>query len=226
MTEATTPNPNDPPADTTALGTAATEGNPPVADPQEGGDPPVDAPVDPAAPKDGDPPAAPEGAPEAYDTAAFTMPEGITFDEEGFKEVEPVLRDLNLTQEQAGKLMGAYGEKIVPLIAKRTTEQFDEQGAQIRADLARDLQADSEVGGKKLDESRSYAAKAISHFIPNATERAEFSEYLNASGLGNHPLLMRIIAGSGRTISEASTPAPGSTSEPLSNSQLFYGKKG
>lgn len=223
MTEATTPNPNDTPADTTALGTAAIDGAPPVADPQEGGDPPVDAPVDAAAPKAGDPPAAPEGAPETYDTAAFTMPEGVTFDEEGFKEVEPVLRDLNLTQDQAGKLMAAYGEKIVPMIAKRTTEQFDEQGAELRANLARDLQADPEVGGKKLDESRSFAAKAIAHFIPKADERSDFSTFLNESGLGNHPLLMRIIAGSGRTLSEASTPLNGVGKKELSNSQVFYG---
>lgn len=170
--------------------------------------------------------AAPVGAPEAYDTAAFTMPEGVEFDADGFAAVEPVLRDLNLSQDQAGKLMGAYAEKIVPMIQQRTKEQFDEAGAELKADLARQLQADPEVGGKKLDESRSFAAKAIAHFIPKADERSEFSTFLNESGLGNHPLLMRLVTGAGRAISEASTPAGETATGALSNSQVFYGKKG
>lgn len=169
---------------------------------------------------------APAGAPEAYDVAAFQLPEGIEFDTAAFEPFEPVLRELNLSQEQAGKLVGVYAEKLVPLIQQRTAEQFDNQAAELRANLARDLQADPEVGGKKLDESRSYAAKAIAHFIPKAEERSEFSTFLNESGLGNHPLLMRLVAGSGRVLAEASTPTAETAQQPLTESQKFYGKKG
>lgn len=216
MTEATTPNPNDAPADTpaavedSALAAAAKTDAPANDEPEAK----VEAPV------------VVEGAPEAYDTAAFTMPEGVEFDADGFKEVEPVLRELNLNQDQAGKLMAAYGEKIVPLIAKRTTDAFDEQAAELRANLARDLQADPEVGGKKLDESKAMAAKAIAHFIPKADERSEFSTFLNESGLGNQRHLMRIIAGAGRVLSEATTLASETATAPKSNAEVFYGKKG
>jgi hypothetical protein len=168
---------------------------------------------------------APQGAPEKYDTAAFVMPEGVEFDQEGFEAVEPALRDLNLSQDQAGKLMAAYAEKIVPLIAKRTTDAFDEKGAELRANLARDLQADPEVGGKKLEESRSFAAKAIAHFIPDAADRSKFSTFLNESGMGNERFLMRIVAGAGRLVSEASTLAPETRTE-LTESQKFYGRRG
>lgn len=167
-----------------------------------------------------------EGAPEAYDTSAWTMPEGVDFDTDGFAAVEPVLRDLNLSNDQAGKLMTTYAEKIVPMIAARTTEQIDQAGAQLKADLARDLQNDPEVGGKKLGESQSFAAKAIFHFIPDANERSEFSTFLNESGLGSHPLLMRVVSGAGRTLAEASTPAAATATAPLSESEKFYGKKG
>jgi hypothetical protein len=169
---------------------------------------------------------APEGAPETYDTAAFQMPEGIEFDAEAFGEFEPALRELNLTQEQAGKLVGVYAEKLIPLIAKRTTDKFEETGAQIRADMARELQADPEVGGKKLEESRAMAAKAIAHAIPDKNERNEFSTFMNESGFGNHRLLMRLVAGYGRALSEASTLAPATDATPLSTSEIFYGKKG
>jgi hypothetical protein len=208
---------NDPPAeDVTALGAIAAE-EAPSDDAEklaegEGAEQAAEA------------AATPEGAPEAYDTTSWQMPEGVEFDAEGFAEVEPVLRDLNLSQDNAGKLMTAYAEKIVPMIQKRTVEQFDNQAAELRANLARDLQADPEVGGKKLDESRSYAAKAIAHFIPNGEDRNAFSTFLNESGLGNHPLLMRLVSGAGRAVAEASTPAGETASAPQSEAEKFYGK--
>lgn len=212
-----TPIPNDPPADTPAVVEDSALAAAAKVETPEGEKAPV---------ADADKTPVIEGAPEAYDTAAFAMPQGIEFDAEGFGAVEPVLRDLNLTQDQAGKLMGAYAEKIVPMIAKRTTDAFEEAGAELRANLARELQADPEVGGKKMDESRAFAAKAIAHFVPDKNERSEFSTFLNESGLGNQRHLMRIIAGAGRVLSEASTPAAETATAPLSNAEVFYGKKG
>ena len=222
------PNPNDPPADDTALGTAASQGDPAPGAPKPGDDPPAAKPDDPAPEPKADPEndPAPEGAPDEYDAAAFKLPEGVTFDQEGFEAVAPAFKDLNLTQEQAGKLVSTYAEKVVPLIEARTIKAIDDQGAQLKADLARKLHDDPEVGGKKLDESRSYAAKAIAHFIPSGEERSEFSTFLNESGLGNHPLLMRLVAGAGKAISEASTPAGEKSAAPASDTELFYGKRG
>lgn len=171
-----------------------------------------------------------QGAPESYDITAFKMPEvdgkQVEFDAEGFELVAPVLKDLNLSQEQAGTLVAAYAEKVVPLIEKRTLDAVDNQGAEIRANLARELQADPEVGGKALEESRSHAAKAIAHYIPNAEERSQFSTFLNESGFGNHPLLMRIVAGAGKAISEATTAAGRDSGKPTSEAEKFYGAQG
>jgi hypothetical protein len=225
--QVTNPNPNDAPADApasgedTALAAAAKVDDAPSAEPKDDDAPVNDKPADQDKSQD-----APEGAPDTYDTAAWKMPEGVEFDTEGFTAVEPVLRDLNLSQDQAGKLMTTYAEKIVPMIQQRTAQAFDDKAAELRADLARDLQADPEVGGKKLDESRAFAAKAIAHFIPDKDERNEFSTFLNESGLGNHRLLMRLVTGAGRAISEASTPAAETAAKPLSEAEKFYGKGG
>jgi hypothetical protein len=238
-TETQNPNPNDQAADAheagedTALGAAAKAGEeggandvkPDAGKPGEGDD---DAGKDEGS-EDGKGDKAaeqPAGAPEKYDTAAFTMPEGIEFDSEAFGAFEPALRDLNLSQDQAGKLVGVYAEKLVPLIEQRTVQKMDESAAELRANLARELQDDPEVGGKKLDESRSFAAKAIAHFIPDAKDRAAFSEFLNESGFGNNRFLMRLTAGAGRVVSEASTPAGESSAAPITESQKFYGKGG
>lgn len=166
------------------------------------------------------------GAPEAYDAAAFTMPEGVEFDGELFDLVKDDMKALDLSQEGASKVVAMFAEKIVPKIAERAEKAIDDHAAELSANLARDLQADPEVGGKALNESRAYAAKAIAHFVPDATKRSELSTFLNESGMGNHPLLFRVIAGAGKLLSEATTPAGETASAPLTDSQKFYGKKG
>lgn len=175
--------------------------------------------------KDGASSAEAVGAPETYDTAAWEMPEGVEFDAEGFEAVEPVLRDLNLTNDQAGKLMGAYAEKIVPMIQQRAEKQMTDAANEMSANLARDLQADPEVGGAKLKEAQAYSAKAIAAAIPDAGKRAEFSQFLNESGLGNHPLLTRVLNTAGRAMSEASTPAAGAGGGEKTAAEVFYGNR-
>lgn len=175
---------------------------------------------------DGGAPNAVTGAPEAYDTAAWQMPEGVEFDTEGFEAVEPVLRELNLDNDQAGKLMGAYAEKIVPMIESRAAKQMDDAAKELSADLAKNLQADPEVGGAKLKEAQAYSAKAIAAALPDAKLRDEFSRFLNESGLGNHPLLTRVLNTAGRAMSEASTPAGGAGGGEKTAAEKFYGRKG
>lgn len=163
------------------------------------------------------------GAPDDYDTTAFTMPEGVEFDAEMFELVKDDLKGMDLSQEGASKVVGLFAEKVVPKIAERTTAQIEQQGQEISAQLARDLQADPIVGGTKLKESQAFAAKAIAAAIPEATERSEFSKFLNESGLGNHPLLMRVIAAGGRALGEATTPL-GETATERSTVQKFYNR--
>lgn len=164
------------------------------------------------------------GAPEAYDVTAFTMPEGVEFDAEMFDLVKDDLKGMDLSQKGAEQIVGIFAQKVAPAIAERAAKAIEDAGAELSANLARDLQADKEVGGAKLKESQAYAAKAIAQFIPDPSERAEFSKFLNESGLGNHPLLTRVIAGSGRALSEASTPQHETNGGEKTASQKFYGR--
>ncbi len=59
-----------------------------------------------------------EGAPEKYE---FTVGEGVELDTEALKDFEPVARDLNLTNEQAQKLVDAY-PKILAGVQQRQAE--------------------------------------------------------------------------------------------------------
>lgn len=85
-----------------------------------------------------------EGAPEEY--GDFAMPEGVAMDEARLAEFLPIAKELNLTQEQA--------QKLVDMEATRAKQQM-EGAVKFYEDRdkawAADLKADKEVGGDKLE---------------------------------------------------------------------------
>lgn len=132
----------------------------------------------------------PEGAPEKYE---FKAGEGVELDQEALKGFEPLARELNLTNEQAQKMVDLYGEKLLPQIQKQQTEAWQKTTEQ----WAADVKADKEIGGDKLVSSLSVAQRALDQF-----GTPELKEYLNSTGLGNHPELVKAFVKIGKSMSE------------------------
>ncbi len=126
-------------------------------------------------------------APEKYE---FKTAEGQELDAEAVKAFEPIAKELNLSNEQAQKLVDVYGSKIMPKLVEQQAAQW--QGAiepnntQVKAD--KDLGTDASIGA---------AQKAMDKF-----GSPELKQYLNETGLGNHPELVRIFANIGKAMSE------------------------
>lgn len=131
----------------------------------------------------------PEGAPEKYE---FKAGEGVELDTEALKDFEPVARDLNLTNEQAQKLVDAY-PKILAGVQQRQAEAWQKQ----TEGWAETVKADKEIGGDKLTANLSAAQRALEQF-----GTPELKEYLNATGLGNHPDLVKTFVKIGKAMSE------------------------
>lgn len=130
-----------------------------------------------------------EGAPEKYE---FTAGEGVELDADALKDFEPVARDLNLTNEQAQKLVDAY-PKILAGVQQRQAEAWQKQ----TEGWAETVKADKEIGGDKLTANLSAAQRALDQF-----GTPELKEYLNATGLGNHPDLVKTFVKIGKAMSE------------------------
>lgn len=199
-----------PNADATADADANAEGGDPES-PDEGGD------------KDKDPAASLLGAPEKYE---FDLGEGVTFDEAAFAAIEPVLRDMDLSQEAANKIIGGYAEKVLPVLQQRAETQAAEAGQQLIADWAKETLADKEVGGARLEESKALAARTIARFLPDNAEGQQFRTFLNESGLGNHPQMMRMLSRIGRDLGEAKADPGTGGGRPMTTEEKFYGRKG
>ena len=150
-----------------------------------------------------------EGAPEKYE---FQAAEGVELDTEALKDFEPVARDLNLTNEQAQKLVDAY-PKILAGVQQRQAEAWQAQTEQ----WAADVKADKDIGGDKLTSNLSAAQRALDQF-----GTPELKEYLNTTGLGNHPDLVKTFVKIGKAMSEDGM-VDGSNQGQRSAAEVLYG---
>lgn len=128
----------------------------------------------------------------------LTMPEGVEVDQELLDAVGGDFKELGLTHKQAQ----ALADKFIGVQQKRGEARVKEWGETISgwADKAK---ADPDIGGAKWDGTVSNATRAV-----NALGTPELKEYLNASGGGNHPELIRFMAKVGAMVKE-DNPASG-----------------
>lgn len=152
----------------------------------------------------------PEGAPEKYE---FQAAEGVELDTEALKEFEPVAREMNLTNEQAQKLVDVY-PKILAGVQQRQVEAWQQTTEQ----WAADVKADKEIGGDKLPSNLSAAQRALDQF-----GTPELKEYLNTTGLGNHPDLVKTFVKIGKAMSEDGMVTGGNDGQ-RSAAEVLYGK--
>ncbi|HBY4759123.1 TPA: peptidase [Klebsiella pneumoniae] len=151
-----------------------------------------------------------EGAPEKYE---FQAGEGVELDAEALKDFEPVARELNLTNEQAQKLVDAY-PKILAGVQQRQAEAWQAQ----TEEWAATVKADKEIGGDKLTANLGVAQRALDTFGTPALK-----EYLNGTGLGNHPELVKAFVKVGKAMSEDGV-VTGKESGQRSAAEVLYGK--
>lgn len=156
---------------------------------------------------------APKGAPESYEP--FTAPEGWEIDQTLLNEFAPTLKELNLTQEQAQKVID-FAPKLVEQTAVATTAKvLDELGMSDRQTWVAAVKSDKEFGGDKLPENLAVAKKAMDAFAS-----PELRALLIKSGMGNHPEMVRAFYRAGKAISADNYVAGGKTR----TSQPFYDK--
>lgn len=135
--------------------------------------------------------------PEEY--AAFTLPEGITLDENLVAEFKPLAKELGLTQEGAQKLVDLQ-TKMVQEFATKSEESWAKQTTEW-LDASKD---DKEFGGPKLQENLAIANDVLKKYGSD-----ELMTYLRASGLGNHPELIRFVYKIGKAVAEDKTVVSG-----------------
>lgn len=130
------------------------------------------------------------GAPEAYED--FKVSEGMEANAEAMTKFQGVAKELDLSQEQAQKLVDFQAE----FMQEMTNAQV-KTWEKMRSDWLKEAKADDEVGGQNFDDKLELAKKGLSEFGD-----AKLIEVLETFGLGNHVAMISAWARVGEAIGE------------------------
>lgn len=140
-----------------------------------------------------------QSAPETY--ADFTLPEGVEMDAEFLAEAAPVFKELNLTQEQAQKLVDLEAARV-----QAGQQAQAEAFSQLMDSWKQSSLKDKEFGGDKFNENIALARSALDKF-----GTSELKQLLEDHGVGNHPEMIRFMVKVGQLTAE---DRPGAASGP------------
>jgi len=122
----------------------------------------------------------------------LTMPEGIEVDQPLLDAIGPVFKELNLSRGHAQMLADKFIEAQTAAAARR-----GEDWAKTINGWADQAQKDPDMGGAKWDQTKTHALAAVTRF-----GTPELKQYLETSGAGNHPEIIRLMAKVGAMIGE------------------------
>lgn len=133
------------------------------------------------------------GAPESYED--FTLPEGVELNEELMGEFKPLAKELNLSQEQAQKLVDLQANEMAKI-----TKAQEQTWNDLNESWVDQAMKDEEIGGKsetEFKEKVAVATKALEKF-----GTPELRQALDLTGAGNHPEILRFAYRVGKALSE------------------------
>lgn len=132
---------------------------------------------------------------EATTEAVSEVPESYEFEgidgaiPEALEAYKEVARELGLNNEKAQSVLS----KVLPAMAAAQ----EAREAAIRSEWSDKSSSDKEFGGAALQENLAVAKRAL-----DTLGSPELTTFLNESGLGNHPEIIRAFYRAGKLISE------------------------
>lgn len=152
----------------------------------------------------------PAGAPDEYE--AFTLPEEYIVDDDVMSEFKEVAKELNVTQEGAQKLVDLQN-KLVNKLAEEQLKTWDDTLEEWKTSS----KSDKEFGGIDFDKNLAVANEFL------ATTSKAFKDMLKATGVGNHPEMIRVAWKIGQMMKEGNIHMGGETSNvPKTPAQILF----
>ena len=138
----------------------------------------------------------------------FDAPEGVEFNQDDLAKFTEIAKEMKLPAEAA--------KRFVDLAAAREVARTEAFAKQVH-DWGESVKADKELG---TTENLATAKKTIDTF-----GTPELRDLLNATGMGNHPEVIRLALAVGRAISEDKIVAgrTGGNVPPRSHASILYG---
>ena len=143
--------------------------------------------------------------PETYDIKTV---DGYELMPDTMEAISPILKKYKITQDGAQELANAHME-----IMKKQNEANAAFQKNMIADWVKQIKSDSEFGGVNFDKNMALARKGLKAVMPGDKEGdAALKELLDASGMGNHPAMIKAFARVGKLLKEDSVLDKGKSS--------------
>ena len=126
--------------------------------------------------------------PESY---AFTDNNGQPLSEEQMTSFQAPFKDAGLTSRQAQKMYDAFSKA-----QNQWVEQLQQQNLQMRQNNLEQIKADPQIGGQNINQTKAYVGTVMDKYGSQ-----ELRDFLNESGLGSNPELVRVFAKIGKDLS-------------------------
>jgi hypothetical protein len=150
--------------------------------------------------------------PAAIEYTDFAIPENVELADGVLDSFKALAKEQGLNQEQAQKFMDLQTGQYT---------KAKESWANTVNEWQESAKNDAEFGQAKFDESKLLAQQTLDKFHPEP----EFKEFLESTGLGNHPSLVRLLVRVGKSISNDSfvdgSKHDGKSKDPA---KVFYDK--
>lgn len=124
----------------------------------------------------------PEGAPDEYKD--FELPEGVQVDKEIVDQYKQMAKEMDLPQEKAQKLINLAAKNI-----EKAQEAQRDLWDNTRKEWVESIKSDKEFGGNQFNETIVRAKRALNEY-----GTPEFKSFLDQTGYGDNPELIKMLA--------------------------------
>lgn len=145
-------------------------------------------------------PAAPPSVPETYQLA---LPDNALLDSAALERISTVAKAIGLTSNEAAQALVAAADAELAAHVERLTAATQKGGAiyaEAVKQFTKDALADPDIGGtpERLAQTVGKAQQALEHYDADGSFRA----FLEKSGWGSHPAVLKVFAGVHADMSE------------------------
>ena len=149
----------------------------------------------------------------------FKTPEGFTVDEAKMTEFKEMAAESGLSQEQAQKLLDKHHE-----IVKETADQGRKLWDQLKTQWHSEINADPDIGGKNLPETKRQIAKLIDTIA--GKDAKETRAAFDLTGAGDNPYVVRLLTKAARALGVSEGKplpgTPGKQQQPRTAGSIMY----
>lgn len=166
----------------------------------------------------------------------FTLPEGITFDEAKLVDFTKTLGEFQNTTKADQATVQKFGQQLVERhlaevqnAVQRLTENYSAQWEKQTNAWFESFKNDPEIGKNKFETTQKLVLDAVGQYAGNEKQLNEFKSFMNETGVGNNPSIIRLINNMSSEIESLKTKyesedgvKPLAATKPVSQKKGFY----